>query len=153
MVAPYSKIYVEIWVGFCLKTRKRFLLEVSFQSQQKEHRFFYKTVQGIFKIALRLRDPYVFIGQLVEIKNGFNTLTLEQIFWKTKTFFKKLENHFLVESSKIENALFPYESVISEANVKTNRMVNKKWSYHKERSFDSNYFIFWKIFFQFKKLL
>ena len=110
-------------------------------------------MQGIFKIVLRLRDPHVFIGQLVEIKNGFNTLTLEQIFWKTKTFFKKLENHFLVESSKIENALFPYESVISEANVKTNRMVNKKWSYHKERSFDSNYFIFWKIFFQFKKLL
>ena len=28
----------------------------------------------------------------------FSTLTLIQIFWKTKTFFKKLEYHFLVET-------------------------------------------------------
>ena len=31
----------KIWVGFCLNTEKNFLLlEVSFESQQKEHRFF-----------------------------------------------------------------------------------------------------------------
>ena len=41
---------------------------------------------------------------------------------------------------------------ISEANVKTNRMVSKKWSYHKERSFASECFIFLKILFQFKNL-
>ena len=40
-----------------------------------------------------------------------------------KSFFKKLENSFLVESTKIENALLPYKTTISEANVKTNRMV------------------------------
>ena len=58
--------------------------------------------------------------QSVEILNVFNTLTLKQIFWKTKTFFKKLEYRFLVESTKIENASFPYKTSISEANVKTN---------------------------------
>ena len=49
---------------------------------------------------------------------------------------------FLVESTKIEKASFPYKFAISEANVKTNRMVSTKWTYHKERSFVSNCFNF-----------
>ena len=48
------------------------------------------------------------------------------MFWKTKTFFKKMEYGFLVESTGIENVSFPYKIVMSEANVKTNRMVNIK---------------------------
>ena len=40
-----------------------------------------------------------------------------------KTFFKKLQYRFLVERTNIENASFPYKTAISEANVKTNRMV------------------------------
>ena len=67
--------------------------------------------------------------------------------------FEKLEYHFLVGSTKIENASFPYKTAISEANVKTNRMVSIKWTYKKERILASNYFIFLKILFQFKKLL
>ena len=42
--------------------------------------------------------------QSVEILNVFNIYTLKQIFSKTKTFFKKLEYRFLLESTKIENA-------------------------------------------------
>ena len=57
----------------------------------------------------------------MEILNVFNTLTLIQIFWKTKTFFKKLEYCFLVETTKIENTSFPFETALSKANVKTNR--------------------------------
>ena len=91
--------------------------------------------------------------QSVKILNVFNTLTLKQIFWKPKTFFKKLEYRFLVESTEIKNASFPYKAAISEASVKTNIMATTKWTYHKERSFASNYFIFLKILFQFKKLL
>ena len=91
--------------------------------------------------------------QSVKVSNIFNTLTLKQIFWKTKTFFKKLEYRFLVESTKIENASFPYKTAISEANVKTNRMATTKWAYHRELSFASNYFIFLKVLFQFKNLL
>ena len=81
-----------------------------------------------------------------KILNDFDTLTLKQILWKTKTFFKKLDHHFLVESAKIENASLPDKTAISEANVKANRMVSRKWTYHKERSFASNYFIFLKAF-------
>ena len=76
------------------------------------------------------------------ILNFFNTLNLKQIFWKTKTLFKnleycfliestKIENatfpysiaRFLIESTKIENATFPYNIALSEVNVKTNKMV------------------------------
>ena len=67
--------------------------------------------------------------------NVFNTLTLKQI-------FKKLEHRFLVESTKIENALLPYKTAMSEANVKINKMVFAKWAFQKERSFAGNYFIF-----------
>ena len=51
----------------------------------------------------------------------------------------KLEYHFLVESLKIKNVSFQSKTAIPEANVKTNRMVSTKWSYHKEQSFASNY--------------
>ena len=91
--------------------------------------------------------------QSVKILSVFNTLTLKEIFWKTKTFLKKLEYHFLVESTKIESASSPYKTSILEANLKTNRMVTTKWTYHEERSFASNYFIFLKILFHFKNLL
>ena len=48
----------------------------------------------------------------------------------------------IIEKEKIENASFPYKVAISEANVKANKMVTIKWTYQKERSFASNYFIF-----------
>ena len=41
----------------------------------------------------------------------------------------------MVESTKTKNALFPYKTVISEANVKTNIMVSTKWNYHKKMQF------------------
>ena len=58
---------------------------------------------------------------------------MKQIFWKTKTFFKKPEYCFLAESTTIEDASFPYKTAISEVNVKANKMVTTKWTYHKER--------------------
>ena len=91
--------------------------------------------------------------QSMEILTDFNTLTLKQVFWKTKIFFKKLECRFSVESTKIDNASFPYKTDISEANVMKNRMVSTKWTYYKKRSFPSNFFIFLKTLFQFKDLL
>ena len=72
--------------------------------------------------------------QSVKVSNVFNTLTLKQIFWKMETFFKKLEYHFLVETSKIENTLFPFKTALSEVNRKTNRMATIKWAYHKQKS-------------------
>ena len=91
--------------------------------------------------------------QSLEILNAFNTLILKQIFWKTKTFFKKkkLENSFIVENTTIEILTYPYKTV--NANVKANRMESTRWTYRKERSFASIYFIFWKILVQYKNLL
>ena len=37
--------------------------------------------------------------QSVRTLSVFNKLTLKQIFWKTKAFFKELEYRFLVEST------------------------------------------------------
>ena len=79
-------------------------------------------VLGIFKKDLRLRDRHTFIGQSVGVLNVFNTLTLKQIFWKTKNIFKRMEYGFLVESTKIENSLFPDKTAIPE--VKANKMVS-----------------------------
>ena len=59
-----------------------------------------------------------------------------------------MEYRFLGESTKNENATFPYKTSLLEANVKTNRMGSKKWAYHKKRRFAINYFIFSKILFQ-----
>ena len=64
--------------------------------------------------------------QSVEILNDFDTSTFKQTFWKTKTFFKKLESPFLVESTRVENASFPYKTAISEVNVKASRIVSIK---------------------------
>ena len=101
-------------------------------------------------MALRFRDRHAFMWQSGKILNVFNTLTLIQIFWKIKPFFQKLEYRFLVETIKIENLSLPFETALSEANFKTNnRMATTKWTYHKEWSFASNYFIFLEKLFQF----
>ena len=84
--------------------------------------------------------------QSIKVSNIFNTLTLKQIYWKVKTFFKKLENGFLVETTKIESTPFSFKTALLEANVKTNRMATTKWTYHKELGFASNSAsFFWKI--------
>ena len=70
--------------------------------------------------------------------NAFSTLTLKQILWKIKSFFKKLEYRFLLESTKIENVVFPNKTALSECNIKAIRTRRTKWTYHKERSFSSN---------------
>ena len=58
----------------------------------------------------------------------FQYLTLEQVVWKTKTSIKKLEYHFSIESTAIENATFPFRTALSKANIKGNRMRCAKWT-------------------------
>ena len=67
-------------------------------------------------------------------------------YFNFETSFLKNENEYrsLVESTKNENATFPYKTVLAEANAKSNRMGSTKWTYHKELSFASNYFFFKK---------
>ena len=52
----------------------------------------------------------------LEILKIFDTLTLKQIFWQTKTSFKKLDR-FSVGSTKIENAAFPCKTALPEADI------------------------------------
>ena len=120
MVAPFSNFYGKICVGFCLTTGKRFF-----------HWFFWKTELGIFMIAICLRDWHVFMRQLFKTLNVFNAVTLKQIFWKTKTFFKKLEDCFLVQSTNIEHESFPCKTALFKANVHTKTMGTTKWPCHK----------------------
>ena len=77
----------------------------------------------------------------------FLYFNFETNFQKTKTFDEKLEKCFLVESTNTEGTSLPYKTAVAEANVKKNRMVSTTLTYHKERSFASNYFIFLKILF------
>ena len=69
---------------------------------------------------------------------------------KKQTLFKRLEYHFLVKSTKIDNITFSYKTALSEANFKTNRMGRTKLTYHKEQSFASNHIPFSEILFQFR---
>ena len=78
-----------------------------------------KFVLEIFEIALLLRDRHVFMWQSLEMLNVFYTLTLKQSFWKTETFFKRLEYRFLFECTKVKNGAFPCKTITSEINVKT----------------------------------
>ena len=73
-------------------------------------------------MALRFRDWYVFMRQPLKILNAFNTFPLKPIF--SKTFFKKLEYDFLVESTKIEKTAFPYKIALSEAKMDLSQSVD-----------------------------
>ena len=92
---------------------------------------------------------YVTITGNLECFQYFN---IETKFLKNKNvfFFQKLQNSFIVENTTIKTVTYPYKTVLSEANVKANRMGSRKWTYHKESSFVSIYFIFWKILVQYK---
>ena len=103
-------------------------------------------------VALSFRDHHVFMRQLVEISNVFNTLTLKQIFWKTKTFFKKLEYCFL-KTLRLKTYHFHTKLPYQKPMLRQIKWVSTKWTHHKEWSFTGNYFIFLKILFQFKNLL
>ena len=71
----------------------------------------------------------------------FKYFNFEKNFLENEILFQKTGVP-LVESTKIENASFPYKTTISEANVKTNRMVSAKWTYNKERSLPVTTLIF-----------
>ena len=59
--------------------------------------------------------------------------------------------------TKIENAIFWYNTALSEANVKINGTGSTKWTYYKEWGFANNYFVFLNLFFRlrasYKKLI
>ena len=75
----------------------------------------------------------------------FQYFNFETHYLENEKLFRKT---FLVETTKIENTLFLFKTTLSEASVKTNRMVTIKWTYHKEWSFASHDLIFLENLFQ-----
>ena len=65
----------------------------------------------------------------------FQYSNFKKDFLENENLFPRTEVPFLVESTRIENASFPYKTAISKARVKTDRMVSTKWTYYRERSF------------------
>ena len=131
-IASLDNFYGKMWIGFCLNTGKRLFVEVSFSGHQKDYRFLWKIVPGIFKISFCLRDQHVFTWQSLKILNVFITLTLKQVLWKTKHFFRKLESRFLL-------AIFLYKTSL----LKTKSGV-RNWRSTKNRIFPLTPLFFWK---------
>ena len=80
---------------------------------------------GILKIALHLRDGMLLCDNHWKFWT-ISILWLWNKFSKKRKLFKKLEYHFLVETTKIDNITFPCKTALSEANVKANRMGSTK---------------------------
>ena len=116
MVTPFSKFYGKIWVSFCVNIGKPFFLEVSFSTQQKEHRFL-KTTRD-FQNSPPLKRSESFYVMISENPEHFQYFNFETDFLENKTFFKKMEYSFLVECTKIEKASFPYKTAISESMLR-----------------------------------
>ena len=95
-----------MWDDFVLNTRKRFCVDVLFQSQQKELRFLYKTVLSISKIVLRLTDRHIFIWLSLKILSVFNTLTLKQFFGKTEPLLKNWRTVFQLKVLRLKTQHF-----------------------------------------------
>ena len=108
-------------------------------------------VLEIFKIVLCVRNRHVFLWQSLEVLSIFsferNSLKNENFFQKTGEWFSSWKY------SDCENASFPNKTALSEGSVNENRMVDAKWTCHKERSFASDYLIFKKILFPHKSFL
>ena len=75
--------------------------------------------RSLIEIMLRLVTHAQKICRFISFHNKklFNSRT-------GKPSSKTWSTFFLVESTKIENASFPYKTSVSEANAKTNRMVS-----------------------------
>ena len=106
-----------------------------------------------FELVFVLRQENAFSQRSLFKANRKSICSSTWEIGKIKTFFRKQEYCFLVVSTKIETATFSYKTAQSEANVKTNRMSSRQWTYHKEQCFASNYFIFLKILFQFRNVV
>ena len=82
MVASFSvsaRFMAKMWVGFGLNPGKRFFWGFILKPTERQWALL-KNVLGIFKIALLLRNRYVFMWQSLKTLNVFDTLTLKEIF-------------------------------------------------------------------------
>ena len=84
----------------------------------------------------------IWVSLNVNTKNGTRDFQNSPPFERSACFYKTISENF---------EHFQYFKF--ETDFETNRMVTRKWAYHRERSFASNYFISMKVLFQFKNFL
>ena len=102
-VAPFCNFYSIIWVGFTLTQENAFSYRFNFKANRKgigSPKKWYKA----FLAFLTLTFFYVTVTGNFEFFQYFNF----EIFWKTKTFLKKLQHCFVVENTMIESVTYPY---------------------------------------------
>ena len=61
----------------------------------------------------------------------FQYFNFEASSLKNENLFQNTGAPFSVESTRIENAAFPYKTVLSDGNVKRIRIGSRKWTYTK----------------------
>ena len=98
--ASWNKFYGKMSVVFV--STQRFYFKTNRKTLVSSKKRYWK----LLKWPSVLKDRRIFMWQLQKILNIFTALALKQVFWKTKSFYEKLECHFLVEISTIENDIF-----------------------------------------------
>ena len=83
----------------------------------------------------------------------FQYFNFEKKFLQNENLFQKTRVPFLVKSTKIESASFPYKTLMSEDKDNDKYNIEYKMDLSQEQSLASNYLIFVKTLFQFKNLL
>ena len=129
----FQQVYSKIWVGFCLNIGKRFLTNVSFKNQQKEHKFYQKTVLGIYNMALCFRDRstrfYVTISGDFERFQYFN---FEKRFLENEILFQKIGVPFFwLKAPRLKTHHSMYKELIwctNDSNVYIHTFC-KRWSF------------------------
>ena len=90
--------------------------------------FILKLIEKAYKVFSKNNTPFErstsFHMKISGNFERFQCFKFEKNFWKTETFFKKLECRFLGSSTKIENGAFPYKTAYSESNAKANTVCN-----------------------------
>ena len=138
---------------FVLTQENNFSMRVRFKTNRKRIGSSKRRFQKFYKIVLHFRDQHIFMcyNHRKLRMDVVNTLTFKQIFLKMKIFFKKLGYRFQTKILRSKTHHFHTKLPCqSEAKFIRNRMRSTKWTYHKERSFARDYFIFSKISFHFR---
>ena len=107
-VGPFSNFYHKIWVGFCLNTVTTTDNFESFQYFKVIYQihetwkvgsfsnFYHKIWVGFCLNTVTTTDNF----------ESFQYFNFQKIFWKTNTFFKKLEYRFLVKKIRLKTQHF-----------------------------------------------
>ena len=131
MFGPFTRFCGKIWVGFCRNTGKRFFLRRFILKPAERAQVLLKNGTGNFQNSPPFERLASFYGVISRNFEHFQYFKFEIGFLENENFLKKTGVPFLIESTNIKNVSYPKKTAISEANVKTNRMVSTKQTYHK----------------------